>query len=214
MAKLTLSFKGHIIDAFHAGKASTLIGRDPGCDIRIDSLAIAPVHAQLAQKQDAWRLAAIDSGYPVRVNQKVVTEAELHHGDVIQLGKHTLTFSDDAISFATHQTKDDDVIDLNLDPPLLGYIQILNGSNIGRIIPLIQSLTRLGHANHESAIVAHRGNGFFLSRLEGDKPITVNDQPLEERSLQLHDGDVIEIGNVQMRFHLEDTQEMKKAGEG
>jgi len=216
MAKLTLSFKGHPIDAFRIEKENTLIGRDPGCDVVIDSLAVAPVHAQLVQKGDSYTLIAIDIDHTLAVNQQVITETEIQHGDVIQVGKHNLTFSEDAVQFATIlPTDEDETTSLDLEPTLTGYVQILNGSNLGRIIPLQRSLTRLGRSGQGSAVIAHRGNGFFLSHLEGEQPPSVEGQSIaNEQSHRLHNGNVIEIGNIRMRFFVEDEKEMKKVEGG
>jgi pSer/pThr/pTyr-binding forkhead associated (FHA) protein len=81
MPKLTLSFKGHVIDVFHLEKDETCIGRDEGCDIYIDSLAIAPRHALIRQhNEDEYQLEALDQAFPVQVNRQQTDVTPCHTG--------------------------------------------------------------------------------------------------------------------------------------
>ena len=47
MAKLTLSFKDRKLKVFALAPGECVIGRDPGCTIAIDSLAVASRHARI-----------------------------------------------------------------------------------------------------------------------------------------------------------------------
>ena len=68
MPKLTLTFKGHIIDVFHLEKGETRIGRDEGCEIHIDSLAIAPQQALIRPiDNENYQVSALDEAFPVLV---------------------------------------------------------------------------------------------------------------------------------------------------
>ena len=96
MAKLTLSFKGHLIAIHHLGEGGATIGRDLDCAIPIDSLAVAPRHAQILAHADGYSITAIDPDHPVIVNSEKVEQAPLHHGDLIRIGKHTLHYAEAA----------------------------------------------------------------------------------------------------------------------
>ena len=106
MAKLILSFKGLLLSVHHLDERPMTIGRDPACRIAVDSLAIAPRHAELVSSDADFLLLALDPDYPVLLNNEQVDQASLHHGDEIQLGKHTLSFSNDTLELARRPAAD------------------------------------------------------------------------------------------------------------
>ncbi len=208
MPKLTLSFKGHVIDVFHLEKGETGIGRDEACDIHIDSLAIAPKQALIRQiDENGYQLRAMDDAFPVLVNHEKIEAKRLHHGDVIQIGKHTLTFAEDVMELGTDLSNDlrpsneKQTSPPDSEPLNTGILQIMNGENFGRIIPLKRNMTRIGHVGGDCAMVSKRDDGYFLSFLEGPNPPFVNRRPVENESQRLSDGDIIEIGGTKMQFH-------------
>jgi len=208
MPKLTLSFKGRLLDVFHLDEGATLIGRDESCQISIDSLAVAPVHARIDLDQEGCRIKVLQEEFPIEVNHNPAESIELHHGDVIQVGKHTLTFSEDALELAgelsqnaaseASETEDSDTS----VPSGKGMLQIMNGDNFGRIIPLTRNLTRIGRTGGDCAMIARRESGYYISHLEGQTSPAVNNKPIGDASLLLNDGDLILVGNTQMQFHF------------
>jgi predicted component of type VI protein secretion system len=207
MPKLTLSFKGRLLDVFHLDDGQTLIGRENDCQIAIDSLAIAPFHAKVTLDKEGCRIEILHEDFPIQVNRKGTESAELRHGDVIQIGKHTLTFSEDAIELAGElpkkEAQDEDEAD-EFDKELTGakgMLQIMNGDNFGRIIPLNRNMTRIGRVGGDCAMIARRDSGYYISHLEGPGSPLVNSKPIGDESLLLNDGDVIAVGKTQMQFH-------------
>jgi pSer/pThr/pTyr-binding forkhead associated (FHA) protein len=211
MAKLTLSFKGRIIDVFHIESEKTRIGRNEDCTIPIDSLAIAPVQAVVTRNDDqSYLLQAKEEGFPVLVNHEKTEETTLNHGDVIQVGKHTLTFSEDVMDLSADlgpNTNSDSVAveevpaDNDETQANSGILQIVNGENFGRIIPLKRNMTRIGHAGGNCAIIARREGGYFISFLEGTNPPLVNKKPIGNQAQILKDGDIIDLDGTQMQYH-------------
>jgi hypothetical protein len=82
-----------------------------------------------------------------------------------------------------------------------GILQIVNGDNFGRIIPLKKNLTRIGHSGGDCAMVARREDGYFISFLEGSNPPSVNQRPIGNQAQLLTDGDIIDLGGTQLQFH-------------
>jgi pSer/pThr/pTyr-binding forkhead associated (FHA) protein len=208
MPKLTLSFKGRLIDVFHLEEDETLIGRNSECGIFIDSLAISPRHAQITHGEDGCHLESLDEEFPVLINHKQAESANLRHGDIIQVGKHTLTFSEDAIELARTplqepSSPDPELAEQEKDSQIesKSMLQIMNGDNFGRIIPLIRNMTRIGRVGGECAMIALRDSGYYISYLEGATPPIVNNQPIGEESQRLADGDTIKVGTTEMQFH-------------
>ncbi len=97
---------------------------------------------------------------------------------------------------------DFDKIVRDLDSLPKGFVQIINGEHIGRIIALHRAMTRLGQSGNTCAVVANRGDkGYFLTPLEGKAYPLVNGEPTGDATIQLSEGAIVEIDGIQMRFH-------------
>jgi len=101
VAKLSLSFKGRPIVVHHFDESSKAItiGRSPACTLVIDSLAVAPIHAKIIATPTGNQITAMANEMPTLVNNHSITEHLLTHGDIIQIGKHTLSFAEDGQTF-------------------------------------------------------------------------------------------------------------------
>ena len=84
----------------------------------------------------------------------------------------------------------------------LGAIQVLNGSNAGKTLELIKSLTTLGKPGVQVAVIARRPHGYFLTHVEGASFPSVNGQVIDTQAHVLNDHDVIELAGVKMEFFL------------
>lgn len=82
----------------------------------------------------------------------------------------------------------------------LGAIQVLNGSNAGKTLELVKSLTTLGKPGVQVAVIARRPHGYFLTHVEGAKYPSVNGQTIDTQAHELNDHDVIELAGVKMEF--------------
>ena len=205
MAKLTLFFKGAQLEEFEFQTGPISIGRDPGNAVSIDSLAIAPRHAAIDLEDGRAVLHVLDPGFPVLANGVSVTEHELKNGDTLTLGKHTLQFQQRQWAPPSGEEQEaprGTPADLQ-GRGLKAGLQIMNGKNIGMILPLRNSLTRLGKPEQGYAIIAHRPEGFFLSAISQTSSITLNDQPVAEQTLPLKDGDTLTVLGQDLMFFLE-----------
>ena len=209
MPKLILSFKGQSISVHHLEEGCTLIGRDPACDIVIDSLAVALRHAEVATQADQCRVRGLDNTNPVIVNNMPIKEARLNHGDMLRLGKHTLAFAVDGHSMsadadnkgnAEHGRSQEGKSQTKAKNSA-GYIQVLSGESIGRIIPLNRNMIRLGKSGGDCAIIVHRAGGYHLSYLEGSMP-TLDGVPIGDESVLLTEGSTIRIGGSELQFYV------------
>ncbi|GAB4358783.1 MAG: FHA domain-containing protein [Methylohalobius sp. ZOD2] len=196
MAKLTVSFKGKLVRAHQFDSGVVTVGRDPDNTICIDSLAIAPKHLIIdLEHPDGPQLMREDERFPVEVNGHAIERQRLASGDVIHLGKHTLHYVAEKAGASGGD------IQAKMPPKQVeASLQILNGKNIGRVIPLKRALTRLG-SDGCIAVIARRQNGHFLSSLEGGDQIKVNGDPLGARTLLLNPGDRLTIAANFFIFH-------------
>lgn len=213
MSKLTLAFKGKVLKVHYIRSGELLIGSDPECQIHIDSLALQPKHALIttAQHKSVIRDLSGDDGGTFVNEKKLDGDHPLKHDDEIRVGKHTLRFTTDPVDEMSEDYEIPETVDpeqggdsklIRKTAPKNAWLQILNGANVGKTISLHRNLTNLGKAGVQMAVIARRGEGYFLSHLEGERPPTVDGESIGEKSRKLEDGNTIQIGNVKMQFTL------------
>ncbi len=216
MSKLTLSFKGTVLKVFPILRGQMLIGHDPACHLHIDSLALAPEHARIDTQDQTSILVDLGSEQGTFVNQKQIDKHLLEDGDIIRVGKHTLQYlyeevpdlaSVDELHLSRNEI-DQPNTEQETEKPASqayknGWLQILNGQNLGRTLSLNRSMTNLGKPGVATAVITRRDGAYFLSHLEGKRPPSVNDEPIGDRSYRLDDGNTIQIGNIKMQFYME-----------
>lgn len=209
MSKLTLSFKGKLLKIIPLHEGELVIGSDPECGIHIDSLALQARHARVVTHGDETTVE--DLGTPDGTflnNEKLEQSQALKDEDVVRVGKHTLTYvHEEEVGEATptpaEQPPQDSPAPGGEQRARAAWLQILNGQNLGKTINLNRRMTNLGKPGVQTAVIAHRNEGYFLSHLEGEHPPKVDGVSIGDRSWPLEDGQVIQIGNVRMQFYLE-----------
>ncbi len=212
MSKLTLSFKDHVLKIFPVQKGSMIIGSDPKCAVHIDSLAVQPQHAKLDTHGQVSVISDLGTEDGTFVNNKKIDGVHtLKDGDVLRVGKHLLAFTYEEIAYREDQDILDAILDLDQNnhqssstiDARTGWLQILNGSNLGKTMNLNRSMTNLGKPGITKAVITRREDGYFLAHLEGKFPPLVGDTPIGNKSHKLNDGDTIQIGNIKMQFYYE-----------
>lgn len=212
MSKLTLSFKGRVLRVFPLQQGSMTIGSDPGSDIHIDSLAVEPSHARIETHGQDAILFDLNSPEGTYIGTNRISEQKLADGDLIRVGKHTLTYNYEEASIL-HANESSTSIDIHpvaeeleemhaAEETKQGWLQILTGQNLGKTLSLNRSMTNLGKPGVATAVITRRHDGYFISHLEGKKSPMVGDREIGEHSVKLNDGDTITIGNVKMQFYL------------
>lgn len=188
-----------------------ILGSDPSCAIYIDSLAIQAKHAQIdtSKNESAIRDLGTEEGTFIGTT-KLESMHPLKDGDVIRVGKHTLAYSysenitsEVENSTGTEEDIEEAPVQMEAQEKTQGWLQIMNGSNLGKTMSLNKSMTNLGKPGVSTAVITKRQDGYFISQLEGQHPLLIKNKELGEKSLQLTDGDTIQIGNIKMQFYLE-----------
>jgi predicted component of type VI protein secretion system len=205
VSKLTLSFKGKVLKIFPVLTGSMTLGSDPDCDIHIDSLALQPQHSKIDTTNNESVISDMNTEEGTFIAQvKIKGSHVLKDGDVIRVGKHTLTYSfSENEPVQQNRAEENTPIQTDAEEKKQGWLQILNGANLGKTLSLKKSMTNLGKPGISTAVITKRPDGYFISQLEGNHPLLIKDQELGEKSLKLSDGDTIKIGNINMQFYLE-----------
>ena len=213
MAKITLTFKGKPIRAYHFESGNTaFVGRNDSNGIIIDSLAVAPVHAEIVFDEKESTITSRSNEFPLEINNNKVQQQVLKHGDRISVGKHVLHFTEDSTLIenpipAQVRNFEQDLDSLNLEiekniQATEAQLQIMSGKNIGRVISLKGGLNRLGKPGVGVAVVVKRKDGYYTSALEGNPEIKINGSLVEDKTVQLQDGDLLEIEKTEMQFFM------------
>jgi pSer/pThr/pTyr-binding forkhead associated (FHA) protein len=93
MPKITLKFKGNVLADYHLPLGCSLkIGRLKDNDVIIENLAVSGHHGKIDSAGDAFVYIDLKSKNGSFINEELVTSHWLADGDVINIGKHSLTF--------------------------------------------------------------------------------------------------------------------------
>lgn len=211
MAKLSVFFKGKAIQTYVFETGVVHIGRDETNDITIDSLAVAKAHAAVILRDDSNSIRQLNDDFPLVINGSKVKECVLNNNDKISLGKHDILFNSAEASILpasvdNHIHKDIESLNSQIHSQLQNNsanLQIMNGSNIGKILPLKKAMTRLGHSGSGIVAISKRKDGYFISALEESDSILVNNQPIHDALLKLNNNDVIVVDNTSLQFFLD-----------
>ena len=221
MSKLTLSFKNKVLKIFPLQHGTMEIGSNPLCPIHIDSLAVEDKHARIETTGNESVLYDSGSKDGTFINQQRIKEHKLKDGDMIRVGKHTLTYKYEEVVSYIDSNESSTSIDVHPiadaqdeTPPSAeaggkiqhgqkGWLQILNGQNLGKTLSLNKSMTNIGKPGVATAVITRRQDGYFISHLEGKRSPKVSGEPIHDRSIKLIDGATITIGNIDMQFYLE-----------
>lgn len=209
MAKLTVFFKDKAIHSSLFENGIVRIGRDETNDLTIDSLAVAPAHAVIVIRDEDYTIKQLNDEFPLVINGKKIKACNLNNNDTISLGKHDIIFNtvESLESPADNNLIDEDVkwLDQEIGSGVhnpTANLQIMNGNNIGKILQLKSAMTRLGHSGNGIIAISRRKDGYFVSVLENTGTITVNNEPLNDKSLKLKTNDVLVVDNTSLQFFL------------
>ncbi len=94
MPKISLKFQNNTLADYHLPPGCSLkIGRRKDNDIVIDNLAVSSHHGKIDSAGDGFVYIDLKSKNGSFINQQLVTSHWLQDGDVIYIGKHSLTFA-------------------------------------------------------------------------------------------------------------------------
>lgn len=220
MSKLVLTLDGALLGEYPLEKKYVTLGRRASNDIQIDNLAISGDHARFITVGDETLIEDLESTNGSQINGKKVQKQPLRHGDVVSIGKYKLTFLNEAGNGPAPadgfentiliQASDEDelaeevVIDAAAPAGTMrpARVQVLNGPATGKEMELTKTLTTLGKAGGQVAVITRRPHGYFITHVEGGQTPEVNGTAIGMQAHPLADHDVIDLAGVKMEFYL------------
>lgn len=200
MAKIILSMNGTVMREMVLSKGRITIGRDSQSDIVLDDLAISGHHAVIITTDNDSYLEDLNSTNGTQVNGQPIRKHFLQDEDVIELARYRIRYLVELKVEQALNGKDEKEGIEEIDKRKRPAVQILKGSNVGKVIPLIHSLTTIGYPGLPVLIIARRSDGFYLSHGEGVKCPLVNGDPVSPHGVRLNHGDLVNLSGTQFRF--------------
>ncbi len=201
MAKFTVIFKDRTIQSAIFDQKTVHIGSDTSNDIIIDSLAIAPAHAAVCFNEEGTIIKQLNDDFPISINNNASKECKLHNNDEILIGKHKIIYNTTESIVNSSPNEDSDSFASEQHLPEAN-LQIMEGKHIGRLIPLKKSMTRIGHSGNGVVVIAKRTDGYYISSLESNDSLTINEKLLKDETIKLNANDMVVIDETPMQFFL------------
>ena len=221
MGKLVVSLDGVVIKEVQITKDKTTLGRRPYNDIVIDNLAVSGEHAVLQMVGADVFIEDLNSTNGTYINGKAVKKQLLTHNDTVEIGKYKIKYLvDDGTDYEKTMIMKPGA--MPSAPSSVGYsptigfgasgfgamassavpasIRVLNGAAAGREVNLTKVVTTVGKPGVQVASITKRPGGYVFAHVEGAMRPTVNGHPVVGETVQLKNGDVIELAGTQMQF--------------
>ncbi|MFX4228072.1 MAG: FHA domain-containing protein [Porticoccaceae bacterium] len=228
--KLILSLSGEVLQEIDLDQEITTIGRKAINDIHLDNLAVSGTHAKILLLGGDCFLEDLESTNGTYVNGDRVTKHVLKDGDKIAIGKHEFLYQNEAATAENEEDFEKTMIlkpyatgmgGESMTPQaekpesapepqeasgeqtseVKAALQLLSGTNVGKRLTLSKPLTRLGKPGAQVAAIQMRSNGCYVFNIPGSgKAPSLNGKDLGAKAVLLKDGDLLEVGNVRMKY--------------
>jgi len=101
MAKLVLNFNGETLREYELDKETMMIGRKADNDIHIDNLSVSSKHAKVLTILNDSFIEDLESTNGTLINGEKISKHALKNGETITIGKHELTYVNEAADAGT-----------------------------------------------------------------------------------------------------------------
>lgn len=215
MPTLTLTLGQVALSTHSLQTPRLLIGSHPEADLRLDSLAVAPRHAELIATEDGYRVRGLDPEYPVRVNGQDPSDTPLGHGDSFIVGAYRIFYGEEGQALPLWEPEGTGDIPVEPPPPIpspppppspettaTAYLQILNGPRIGLLLPIDQPCTPLIRGEPGEIDLIRDGDDYLLQVRQSSRRVLVDGVPPGEAPLSLRNGQEIQIGPLRLWFFV------------
>jgi pSer/pThr/pTyr-binding forkhead associated (FHA) protein len=233
MAKVLLKFKEAAIREIPLDKDVITIGRKADNDIVIDNQAVSGYHARIKKEGQSLFIEDASSLNGTYINGQKISKGELHNGDVVLIGVHTLDVilekerETEAKGFAVRGRSMDETVVIAAEdqkkilafqdkekPEILGGFIVIEGSTEKRDYLLKERVTTIGKEDGAGihlkgffapkvAALVNRRKEGYFITPTGGKTLKVNGQKVDHK-YDLKDGDIVEAGGIKVQFYIKE----------
>jgi pSer/pThr/pTyr-binding forkhead associated (FHA) protein len=219
MAKIIVRLNDTDLAEYALKQGDMSIGRRTGSEIHLDNPSVSGRHASVFTAGEESFIEDLNSTNGTFLNDRRISKQRLTDGDVIAIGKHTLTYVNPKAARASDDLAKTVVIapkgrGQSAPPaaakpsnrqagPRLGSLFVMSGGNSGKRIDLSKSVTNLGRAGKIAGAINRALTGAYtLVPGKDGETLRLNGVSVGARGAELHNGDVIEIAGARMQFYF------------
>ncbi len=233
MAKILLKFKEAIIREIPLDQDVITIGRKKDNDIVIDNQAVSGYHARIKKEGRSLFIEDANSLNGTFINGQKISKGELHNGDVVLIGVHTLDVivekarETETKGFAVQGHSMDETVVIAAEdqkrilapqdkekPEILGGFIVIEGSTGKRDYLLKERVTTIGKEDGAGihlrgffapkvAALVNRRREGYFITPAGGRTLKVNGQKVDHK-YDLKDGDIVEAGGLKVQYYIKE----------
>lgn len=207
MEKLVILLNKEIVNELILDKAEFVLGRDSNNDFQLTDSSVSRRHVKLTRIMNDYLAEDLGSTNGTTLNGNPVQKQMLKSGDILKVGKFRLRYvSGEEAMEENPDAGEAEQASIPAKQKLVSRKAILHfvaGPEEGRLEELRKGLFTIGTPGDGVGTVAARSQGFFLLYLGGDEHPKVNGREVERGGAPLEDGDLLEVGEHQVRISIE-----------
>ena len=218
MPQLIASVEGVEIKHVYLENDRTTLGRKPHNDIVFNNMVVSSEHCvfELRGIADVF-VEDLGSTNGTYVNGHMIKSREkLHDRDVIAIGNFRIQFLASSEHEPAEVPNHEETTAMSISAlHSLGFegtsgarqasLKVLSGSSEGLEVPVVKAVTTFGQPGVAMVSISHRRNGYFVVRVDGDGPSTLNGMPVGDQAVPLEHHDVLELAGTAMEFLLKEA---------
>jgi hypothetical protein len=228
MGKITVSLDNNVLHDLPLSRERITLGRHQHNDVVLDMRAVSAEHAAIVTILHNSFIEDLDSTNGTQVNGQAVKKHYLQHGDVIQLGKYSITYSSEGLpvhadpsSVIGNEFPDTESM-VEPDEPTVAeqkgmtaiasvvggvpqpmpVIKIVTGPAAGKEMVLTKSLTTIGRPGVQVAVITRRPQGFLITHVEGHAYPLLNGVSIGASAHPLVSGSRVNLSGTELEFVL------------
>jgi pSer/pThr/pTyr-binding forkhead associated (FHA) protein len=233
MAKVLLKFKEAVIREIPLDQDVMTIGRKTDNDIVIDNQAVSGYHARIKKEGKSLFIEDASSLNGTYINGQKISKGELHNGDVVLIGVHTLDVilgrarDTETKGFAVRGRSMNETVVIAAEdqkkilasqdkdkPEILGGFIVIEGSTEKRDYLLKERVITIGKEDGAGihlrgffapkvAALVNRRKEGYFITPAGGKTLKVNGQKVDHK-YDLKDGDIVEAGGLKLQYYVKE----------
>ncbi len=196
------------------------LGRDQSNAVCLSDKSVSRHHADVVKVSTRYFLQDAESTNGTRLNGIEIKKHILKNGDEIDIGKYKLRFQEAATAVEGEDLDKTVVLRPRANsqqptssvsrpqnklfsmPRKKARIRFLSGHEEGELKEIDKSFYTIGKPGSDLILINRRHTGYFLLKMGGDVPPSVNGEAVKAGGVELRDGDRIELGGLDFEFVL------------
>jgi pSer/pThr/pTyr-binding forkhead associated (FHA) protein len=220
MEKLVVMNEDGVAQEFSLTQRIIRLGRDRANDVCLGDKSVSRHHASVVKIFDEYFIQDEQSTNGTRLNGQETGKHILKHGDEIEIGKYRLRFIEGDMECANKDLDSTVVIGAKQKQDQLqkterlmqrpaspsdkspARIRFRSGASEGQLQTVDRAFFTLGKPGGDLVLINRRHTGYFLLKMGGDRPPSVNGHEVRAGGVKLQDGDRIQLGDLDLEFIL------------